>query len=375
MATGFERAPKDTRRLHVYDQAPAQEWRGTSLAYRAGMFRGCRAYLMAVATTGLVVCAPERVSAAAPDAAPLPTCAADALPGLSAQFACALRETRDAVRPIDPAAAPRVLLAAGPAADFWRVAAAILGDAGDALVDAADVSPFAAVGEPSRPAVPCDRGVRARDDGAWAMGLSGYSAREIADVLGGHLSRADLDQARARLMAGQPRASVAAYLEARWREPATERAAALAAKALAATALRRAPSTAAAPPLAHLDADLEALARHHGVAPDLVRAVIAAESAGNPRAVSSAGAIGLMQLMPATAASLGVNPWQPIENLRGGISYLGTLLRAFGGNARLALIAYNAGPQHASRVRDGSAVAYRETRRYLDAIARRYPLP
>ena len=117
------------------------------------------------------------------------------------------------------------------------------------------------------------------------------------------------------------------------------------------------------------------LARRHGVAPDLVRAVIAAESAGNPRAVSSAGAVGLMQLMPAPAASLGVDPWQPLDNLAGGIAYLAGLLRAYGGNARLALIAYNAGPQHASRVRDGSAVAYRETRRYLDAIDARYPLP
>ncbi len=187
-------------------------------------------------------------------------------------------------------------------------------------------------------------------------------------MLGGHLTRADLDQARGLLMAGQPRATVAEFLEARWREPAAERAAALAARPRAARPAvwprRR--------PLAHLDAELVALARRHGVAPELVRAVIAAESAGNPRAVSSAGAIGLMQLMPATAASLGVNPWQPLENLRGGISYLGTLLRAFGGNARLALIAYNAGPQHASRVRDGSAVAYRETRRYLDAIDARY---
>ncbi len=82
-----------------------------------------------------------------------------------------------------------------------------------------------------------------------------------------------------------------------------------------------------------------------------------------------------MQLMPATAAALGVDPWQPRENLRGGVTYLGGLLREYGENARLALIAYNAGPQHANRVRAGSAVAYRETRKYLDAIATHYPLP
>ena len=335
------------------------------------MFCGIRARLLTVAATGLVVCGPVRVDAATPEMVPAPTCAAQALPGLAAQFARALRETRETARSFADAAPHPGTLAAGPAADFWRVAGAILGDAGDALVRTADVSPFAPVGEPSRPAVPCDRGVRARDDMAWAMGLGGYSAREIGDVLGGHLTRADLDQARARLMAGQPRPAVAEFLEARWREPAVERAAALAAERAAHSA---APAF-AAPSLAHLDADLVALAGRHGVAPALVRAVIAIESAGNPRAVSPAGAIGLMQLMPATAASLGVNPWQPIENLRGGISYLGSLLRAFGGNARLALIAYNAGPQHASRVRDGSAVAYRETRRYLDAIDARYRLP
>ena len=336
------------------------------------MFCGVRARLLTVAATGLVMCGPVRVQAGAPDA-PATTCAAQALPGMAAQFARAVRESRETARSFADAAPPPGALTAGPAADFWRVAAAILGDAGDGIVQAADVSPFAAVGEPSRHAVPCDRGVRARDDVAWAMGLSGYSAREIADVLGGHLTRADLDQARARLMAGQPRPAVAEFLEARWREPAVERAAARAADAANAD-LRRVAPVFAEQSWAHLDADLVALARRHGVAPELVRAVIAAESAGNSRAVSPAGAIGLMQLMPATAASLGVNPWQPIENLRGGISYLGGLLRVFGGDARLALIAYNAGPQHATRVRDGSAVAYRETRRYLEAIDARYPL-
>ncbi len=195
------------------------------------------------------------------------------------------------------------------------------------------------------------------------MGLGGYSAQEITDVLAGHLTRADLDDARARLMAGHPRPSVAAFLEAQWREPQPP--------AGAATAAR---SSGPWQTLVNLEADLLALSARHGVAPDLVRAVIAAESAGNPRALSSAGAIGLMQLMPATAASLGVDPWQPVENLAGGIAYLSSLLRAYGGNERLALIAYNAGPQHANRVRDGSAVAYRETRRYLDAIDARYPL-
>jgi len=82
-----------------------------------------------------------------------------------------------------------------------------------------------------------------------------------------------------------------------------------------------------------------------------------------------------MQLMPGTAAALGVDPWQPLDNLRGGIAYLASLVRDFDRNVRLALIAYNAGPQHARAVQAGRAVAYRETRAYLDAINARYPLP
>ena len=298
-----------------------------------------------------------------------PVCAIDALPGLAAQYARAQRETRETLADL-AAARPGTLgnqgtLGAGEAADFWRVAGAILGAAGDPLVAAANVAPFGAVGEPSAPGLPCDRGVLARDGVAWAMGLSGYSAREIADVLGGHLTRADLDDARSRLMAGHQRASVAAFLEARWREPA----------ALVVAARPPVPLPGPMLALAQLEHDIVRLSQRHRVSADLVRAVIAAESAGNPRAVSSAGAIGLMQLMPATAVSLGVNPWEPLQNLYGGIAYLASLLRSYGGNARLALIAYNAGPQHANRVRDGSAVAYRETRRYLDLVDARYPLP
>ncbi len=311
--------------------------------------------------------APAVAGALAPPVAEAPAppeCSVAEVPGLATQYARAVRESRADLDPRrSPAGDDADVLAAGPAADFWRVTAAILGPAGAALVAAGDVTPFQPVGGTSRLALPCDRGVRARDQIAWSMGLGGYSAQEIADVLAGHLTLADLDGARAALMAGQPRPSVAAFLEARWREPQT------------AVTARAAPAPGPWQTLAHLEADLLALSARHGVAPELVRAVIAAESAGNPRAVSSAGAIGLMQLMPATAASLGVDPWQPTENLAGGIAYLSSLLRAYGGNARLALIAYNAGPQHANRVRDGSAVAYRETRRYLEAIDARYPLP
>lgn len=77
----------------------------------------------------------------------------------------------------------------------------------------------------------------------------------------------------------------------------------------------------------------------------LVYAIIEAESAWNPHAVSVAGAAGLMQLMPATAASVGVrNRFEPCENIRGGVAYLASLRSILGEDLRLVLAGYNAGP-------------------------------
>lgn len=116
---------------------------------------------------------------------------------------------------------------------------------------------------------------------------------------------------------------------------------------------------------------IEEYARLHGVSPDLVRAVIQAESGFNPRAVSPKGAMGLMQLMPATARELGVaNPFQPADNIRGGVTYLARLLARFDQNVELALAAYNAGP--ASVERYGLRVPpYRETRDYVRKVTAR----
>jgi len=112
-------------------------------------------------------------------------------------------------------------------------------------------------------------------------------------------------------------------------------------------------------------------ATQHSLHPDFVRAVIQAESAFNPRARSVKGAMGLMQLMPDTAAELGVtNPFDPEQNIRGGVAYLRSLLDRFNGNEELALAAYNAGPGAVTKY--GSKVPpYRETREYVQKVGRR----
>lgn len=115
----------------------------------------------------------------------------------------------------------------------------------------------------------------------------------------------------------------------------------------------------------------EIIVRHakaRGVRVDLVRAVIQTESAYDPWARSSKGAMGLMQLMPDTAADYGVaDPYDPEENVRGGVAYLKNLLDRYGGNEELALAAYNAGPTTVDRY--GQKVPpYRETRTYLKRV-------
>lgn len=115
---------------------------------------------------------------------------------------------------------------------------------------------------------------------------------------------------------------------------------------------------------------IEREASHHGVDPELVQAVIQAESGYNVRALSSKGAMGLMQLMPATAVVLAVDdPYAPDENVRGGTAYLKQLLDRFG-RLELALAAYNAGPGAVERY-DG-VPPYPETRQYVRRVIRFY---
>src|SRR4030095_14294950 len=97
---------------------------------------------------------------------------------------------------------------------------------------------------------------------------------------------------------------------------------------------------------------------------DLVRAVVQVESGFNPYAVSPKGALGLMQLMPATAQQFGVrNPFDPLENVRAGVAYLRQLLDRYENDERLALAAYNAGPGAGDRHRQ-NVPPYRATREH-----------
>ncbi len=109
------------------------------------------------------------------------------------------------------------------------------------------------------------------------------------------------------------------------------------------------------------------LAPEYGLDPRLVIAVIEVESGFDPRARSPKGAMGLMQLMPQTARRFGVkDPWDPVQNLRGGMAYLRWLLDRFDGDLALVLAGYNAGEKAVERYR--GVPPYRETRRYVQRI-------
>ena len=119
---------------------------------------------------------------------------------------------------------------------------------------------------------------------------------------------------------------------------------------------------------------IELHATQHGLSPVLVKAVIQAESGFNAFAVSPKGALGLMQLMPATARELGVhNPFHPEQNIRGGVTYLKRLLDMYDQDVTLALAAYNAGPGSVARY--GTVPPYRETREYVRKITTAAPSP
>ena len=120
-----------------------------------------------------------------------------------------------------------------------------------------------------------------------------------------------------------------------------------------------------------LDPLIKKYARKYGVDEKLVRAVMRQESGGSPLAVSPKGAMGIMQLMPETAASLGVeNAFDPEENVSGGVRYLKHCLKRFQQDVVLALAAYNAGPEAVEK--HGGVPPYQETENYVASITQAY---
>jgi hypothetical protein len=205
-------------------------------------------------------------------------------------------------------------------------------------------------------------GVAVRDRTAYQLLGIGYSARETADVVSGRISKRALDTARKMLLVGLGREAAADYLDTQYQR---------------AMALLKPPGVrpdGKRPAASSFDAAIEKHAHTHGVDPDIVRAVIFVESNFDPVARSRVGAIGLMQLMPATARALGVDPLTPEQNIEGGVRYLSELLKMFGG-IELALIAYNGGPGFARRYARGETALYGETRDYVKRVLARLRVP
>lgn len=122
--------------------------------------------------------------------------------------------------------------------------------------------------------------------------------------------------------------------------------------------------------LAMWEQNIQDLSAKYEVDPDLVRAVMRVESGGNPNAISSAGAIGLMQLMPGTARGLGVDPHDPLRNLEGGIKYLAQLSDKYNGDFVKTLAAYNAGSGRVDSY--GGVPPFPETQRYVKNVLALY---
>jgi soluble lytic murein transglycosylase-like protein len=115
--------------------------------------------------------------------------------------------------------------------------------------------------------------------------------------------------------------------------------------------------------------DLAEYAKSYKVCPKLVAAMVQQESGWNPKALSPKGAAGLLQLMPATAKDLGVTDrFNPTENIKGGIRYMGYLLQRYNGNERLALAAYNAGMANVDKYK--GVPPFKETQDYVRTIMR-----
>lgn len=139
------------------------------------------------------------------------------------------------------------------------------------------------------------------------------------------------------------------------------------AKAAAASATSYVPSASGSGSSSEFDSIIKEASAKYNVEPALIKAVIHQESAFNPQATSYCGAQGLMQLMPETAADLGVkNAYDPRENIMGGAKYLSQLKQMFNGDLTKTIAAYNAGPGNVQQY--GGVPPFQETQNYVDKV-------
>ena len=116
---------------------------------------------------------------------------------------------------------------------------------------------------------------------------------------------------------------------------------------------------------------IDTFSEKYGIDGDFIKAIIKQESGFNPNATSKKGAMGLMQLMPKTAESLGVlDAYNPSQNIEGGVKYLKSLLEKYDNNKEMALAAYNAGPNAVKKY--GGIPPYKETQNYVNSIMNTY---
>jgi hypothetical protein len=210
--------------------------------------------------------------------------------------------------------------------------------------------------------IPFDKALPEKDTYAYKMSLLGYSAKEIADVISGRITVRALDTATKMRQLGYSEKEVSNYLDGVYRKNlANQKEAPGSEKKSSGLASK----TIVGPP--HLDELAVRFSEKHGLAPQIIRAIIKAESNWIPEAVSKKGAIGLMQLMPGTALLLKVDPYDPEQNVEGGVRYFSFLFDTFK-NLDLALIAYNAGPGYAERYSQGKVSLYGETRQYVRLV-------
>jgi soluble lytic murein transglycosylase-like protein len=199
----------------------------------------------------------------------------------------------------------------------------------------------------------------ARSDNEYRLQALGYSPHEIADIISGRISQKALDTAARMIAVGISRDEAANYLDSQYMLATAAR-----------NVLEARPLDMPFASFTAFDTLIDRYANLHRVDAAIVRAIIGAESMFNHAARSTAGAIGLMQLMPATARELGVDPFVPEQNIEGGVRYFAEQLKAFGG-VELALVAYNAGPGFAQRYASGKTALYGETREYVKKVMAR----